>query len=218
VLPIEKIVDLLGVGKDLQILHLPGTTPLYINSKVPFGGTANPAFQFAADGTLTAASNQVQDQLPAAIASSFASVASSLVSIAGKSVGAASKSAGAGSPWVISGSMTVVPVRRLYAVTVVQVIRDDGKVVGQCGKPEIVAAFAAPSANSDCRISLTVQVVRGDQGPTSATSGSASNNAIQFSGTVVLPAAASGSASAASTSSVAPVGSTAPAGSHGGKK
>lgn len=208
VLPMKDILGTLPrVGKDLQILHSAGTRPMYINSKAPFGGSANAAFQFAPDGTLTAASSQVQDQLPATIASSLTGMVSSLVTGSSKSTGAATTSNGEGKPWVLSGSMTVTQIVRLYTLTVVQALNDDGGVGGTCGAVEIQAAFEAPTTNpAVCRVTLTTQVVRGDQGLAPAASASTAGNVIQFSGAVVLPPAASGSASAAPTASTAAVG------------
>jgi hypothetical protein len=117
--------------------------------------------------------------------------------------------------------MTATQVKRLYAVTAVQPIGHHGGVVGPCGNTEILVAFSG-AANPACNVSLTAQVVRGDQSAAPGASAGASNNsAIQFSGTVVLPPAASGSASAAPASVAAAAGGgggAAPAGGHGGKK
>jgi hypothetical protein len=202
-LSIDKIVALPSVGRDQEIVHTAGLTPLFINSTAPFGGSASAAFQFAADGTLTSTSSQVQDQLPAAIASSLSSIVGSLTSIAGKSTGTADKSNSTDSPWIISGTLASTVVKRLYAVTVVQAIDQAGKVVGQCGSEQVKGAFGSPSPDPSCRVSLTTQVVRGDANSPGGDAGPSNQGLIQFSGTVSLPAAiASGSASAGAAPAV----------------
>lgn len=140
-------------------VQVPAATPLYYNVRVPRGGTANAELDLASNGTMTKASSDKQDQLPGAIVTAAGSVISSVLGSSVLNTVAASllaprtaapQAQGAGNLDVLAVSFAIVPVRRLYTLSVTH---PPGTSIAACG--DLGALLEAGTAFG-CRASLLV--------------------------------------------------------------
>jgi hypothetical protein len=149
--------------KRMQVVSL---VPYYINSTVPFGGSGNANVVLGADGSLTSASSTVSDQLPLAIVGAIGALGGAaagpiMTSILG---GAAPPtvtlhSADAPLPTKVDAKMVVV--HRIYTVTSAR-----PTALGDAACDVRYALESPLVAMPNCRIGLSVKIVRPDAPPT----------------------------------------------------
>lgn len=188
--------DLVRVAAESTRTQVPAARPLYYNVQVPRGGTANAEIDLASNGTMTKATSQKEDKLPGAVLSAVSSVASGVLGSSSLNTLASHffapavappKLEGAGGLDVLAVDFAVVPVRRLYTITIAH---PSGMLAADCGDTAELLDGASPWG---CRASLTISVVppgarvAGDHAETR------DPNRLGFSGSVTLPEAGKGS-------------------------
>jgi hypothetical protein len=203
---IEDIKDTTLVSTDHSRTQIPSPVPSYLNVNVPHGGTANAEVDLNADGTLSKAIAQKQDQLPGTITTAAGAVgAAALGAVLNAPLAAlfahyypvpsASKSPAApGAKTISAVELAVVEVRYVYVVKVARKAlvtmsedKDARTKDAQKGTAKVDPCLNLDTLlvtpSSDCRVDLTITTQRGDA-PGSSDKG---DNSIKFSGSVVLP-------------------------------
>jgi hypothetical protein len=164
------------VAQERLRTQAPAARPLYLNIRVPSGGSVSGEVDLAPNGTMTKASSQVQDLLPGAVVSAGGSVLSAALGSSALNTVAAHFFAPAvapapqavGSPTVQKVDLTLTWNRRLYTVTVT---RPAGTSESSCGalasmlkfpaQPGPPPAQPAAAPADTCRASVSVETRRG---------------------------------------------------------
>jgi hypothetical protein len=190
----KTITALPTVAADHSRAQVPGATPLYYNVRTPGGGTASAEIDLGTNGTMTKSTSQKADQLPGALVSTTGAVLSAalgstaLNTVAG-SLLAPAQQQGATDLDVIGVDVKLVPMRRLYTVTLMYPSTMTRSACGDVGvllKGSAVQTAKGGDA-SPCRASLTVEVKAAEEVSISKDGKGKDDGQIQFSGAVKLP-------------------------------
>jgi hypothetical protein len=191
ILPGASLVERSLIAQERSRIQAPAASPLYYNIRVPSGGTVSGELDLAANGTMTKATSQVQDQLPGSIATAVGSVAGAALGSGALNTltahffapAQAPQPQGQGVPSVKKVDLAITRMRRVYTVTIT---RSVGTTDTACGVKGLLSPATAsnptsqgpsgsqeppqsPPSPETCWLSTTVQTNRGgDDKPKSA--------------------------------------------------